>query len=273
MIPPIVGGIVFSLFALKGIQLTINHVFLMLLNGFLLACANAISNILNQVYDRDIDADHPKKRLRPIPSGLVSVDEAMSIVYILTVFTAGLSYAVFGFIYGLLMSTILVFAWLYSSPPLRLRNKLILSNLAIATPRGGLGILTAYSAFGNPFTMELLVPALAFAIYVFGANTFKDYDDMEADMKHGVESFPIVIGRTASTCLAILMSLGAYFILIAYDVNRSVYLLVGLPVFIIMVIMSVMDPELQGKGEMMWKLFYINYAIMMVSYVLSRVFE
>ncbi|MEM2233933.1 MAG: UbiA family prenyltransferase [Nitrososphaerota archaeon] len=267
LLAPVFGGVLFSALALKSQFLS--RIDLVLLNGFLMACANAASNVLNQIHDREIDADHPKKRYRPIPSGEVTMDEALSLVYVLTVFTIAVSYSVFGPIYGTLMSAILVFAWLYSSPPFRLKRYLLLNNLAIATPRGGLGIITAYSAFGNPLSSEILIPALAFAVYVFGANTFKDFDDMEADAKHGIRTLPVVLGRRGASLVTVPFLLAPFWILIMLDVGNSLNLF-ALPTTIAMIAVIAGDPELRGKGELMWRLFYLNYVLMMLGYVIPK---
>ncbi|MCS7118285.1 MAG: UbiA family prenyltransferase [Thaumarchaeota archaeon] len=260
----------FSVLALKQ-ELGFNHFPLIALNGFLLACANAISNILNQVYDRDIDAAHPKKKFRPIPSGQVSVDLAMSFVFILTVCVVGTSFVVFGLYYGVLMSLILIFAWLYSSPPARLRSRFLWSNLAIATPRGGLGIMTAYSAFASPFNLEIILPAIAFGIYVFGANTFKDFDDYEADASQGVRSIPIVLGKRKATAFSLPFVFVPYTFAALFPNYFSIHIAMAFPLAFAIALMGIIDPELKGRGEVVWMLFYYHYVALMVLYVVPKV--
>jgi len=270
LMPPIVGGVMFSLLALKS-TVTFSHIPLIVTNGFLLACANAVSNILNQIHDRDIDAAHPKKSRRPIPSGQISVDLAMSIVFILTVFTVGASFTIFGLYYGVLMSAILTFAWLYSSPPARLRSRFLLSNAAIATPRGGLGIMCAYSAFRPPLTAEILLPAVAFGIYVFGANTFKDFDDLEADMKYGVRSLPAVLGRRLATAVSLPFVFVPYFFMFVFPDVFPHQMVMAFPLALAIMVLGIKDPELNGRGELMWMLFYIHYMMLMITYVVPKV--
>jgi chlorophyll synthase len=270
LLPPVVGGVMFSALALKS-SVSLGHVPLIILNGFLLSCANAVSNILNQVYDREIDAAHPKKRGRPIPSGRVSVDLAMSIVFILTVALVGASFTVFGLAYGVLMSLILVFAWLYSSPPLRLRNRFLLSNLAIATPRGGLGIMTAYSAFGDPLNIEILLPAVAFGIYVFGANTFKDFDDYEADASHGVRSLPVVLGKVYATAVSLPFVFVPYIFMVLLPAVFPWQMVLAIPAALLIALLCVSDMTLEGKGELVWMLFYIHYMLLMIGYVVPKI--
>ncbi|MEM1944149.1 MAG: UbiA family prenyltransferase [Nitrososphaerota archaeon] len=268
LVAPIVGGVTFSAVALKTHFL--DSILLVVLNGFLLACANAVSNILNQIYDREIDADHPSKRFRPIPSGEVSVDSAMSVAYILTILVVAVSFTVFGLVYGVLMSIILVFAWLYSSPPLRLKRVFLLNNLALATPRGGLGIMTAYSAFGNPLSLEILLPAFLFAVYIFGANTLKDFEDIEADRKHGVRTVPVVLGRVYAAAFTFPFLLLPILVLIYFDFMNLANL-IPLPTTLLMGYVIASNPGLTGVERLMWRIFYINYALLMVCYAVPRV--
>jgi len=235
------------------------------LSGFLLACTNAISNITNQVHDRDIDLQTLHKKNRPIPSGEVSVDEALSIVVVLTIIVLGLAWYFFPHFYGILLSIILMFSWMYNSPPLRLKARFFWSNLSIAAPRGGLGIVAAFSAFASPFDSRVLIPALAFGIYVFGVNTLKDYEDYEADRKMGVRNFCTVLGKEKASAL-IVPFLGLPYVVFAFGLYPFIFLTV--PIGAVMVYILCRYPRLEGRGLWMWRLFYLHFALMMVTYVL-----
>jgi len=267
LIPPIVGGFLFGLMGIRvsGQPFTSEVVVLALLNGFILACTNAISNIVNQVHDRELDLLLPHKRSRPIPSGQVSVDEALSIVVVLIILTLSLAWFYFKPFYGLILSTILTFTWMYNSPPLRLKTRLVWSNFAIATPRGALGIIAAFSAFANPLDKRIIIPALAFGIYVYGANTFKDYEDCEVDKIVGVRNFCTVYGREKASYIVLPFLYLPFVIFSLYEsyLAASVILLSG-----VMTIILMEDPALKGKGILMWKLFYLQFALMMFLYAL-----
>lgn len=267
LVPPLCGGFLFGLMGIRVSGLAFNYqvVFLALLNGFLLACANAISNIMNQVHDREIDQRNYHKRLRPIPSGQVSIDEALSIVAVLIIMSLGLAWFFFPPFYGILLSIIMMFSWLYNSPPLRLRMKLYWSNFMIATPRGALGIIAAYSAFANPLDSRILVPALALGIYVFGTNTFKDYEDYDVDKLMGVRNFCTVYGKE-KTSMIILPFL--YLPFLIFILSRSYMVLLALPLSIAMTIILRRYPDLKGHGALMWKLFYLEFCLLLVLYAL-----
>jgi len=267
LVAPLCGGLLFSLMGIKvsGLPFTSGVVLLGFLNGFLLACANAISNINNQIHDRELDRLQPQKKSRPIPSGEVDIDDALSIVVILMIMTLGLAWFFFPPFYGIVLSVILAFSWMYNSPPLSLKTQLFWSNFAIATPRGALGIIAAYSAFANPLDSRILVPALAFGVYVFGANTFKDYEDCEVDKKMGVRNFCTVFGREKASIIVLPF---LYVPFLIFGLNGSYVVLVAFPLTIAMTIILRKHPALIDRGVLMWKLFYMQFALMMLLYTL-----
>lgn len=266
LLPPLCAGLLFGLMGIKvsGLPITFYVIFLGCLSGFLLACANAISNIVNQIHDRDIDRLIPHKKNRPIPSGEVSVDEAMSIVVVLMILTLSLAWSIFPPFYGAILSVILCFTWMYNSPPLRLKNRLFWSNFAIATPRGALGIITAYSVFANPLDARILIPALAFGIYVYGANTFKDYEDCVVDKQMGVRNFCTVYGKKKASWIILPFLSVPLFVFLPGNVLPFL----TFPLSAVMTGIIVRDPELRGRGVLMWKLFYLQFSLMMLLYVI-----
>ena len=236
---------------------------LVVLVGFILACMNYSSNALNQIMDRDIDALQPHKKNRPIPSGRISSQEATGLVVILLLITLSLGYSVFGFWFGLLLSTIGVFVWLYNTPPLRLRMRLIWSNFSMSVPRGALGIIVAYSAFADPLDSRILVPALAFGIYVFGCNTFKDYEDYEADKKMGVRNFCTVYGKEKASQIVLPF---LYIPFLIFFLSGNNLTLLCLPLSSIMTVILRHNPGLKAQGILIWKLFYLQFGLMMMLY-------
>jgi len=267
LLAPFCGGLLFGLMAIKvaNLPFSFHTIFLGCLSGILLACANAISNITNQVHDRDIDMLLPRKKNRPIPSGRVTVDEALSIIMILSMVTLSLAWYFLSSFYGATLTVILAFSWMYNSPPFRLKMKLGWSNLAIATPRGALGIIAAYSAFANPLDTRVLIPALAFGIYVFGANTFKDFEDCEGDKKMGVRNFCTVYGKQKASTIIIPFLFIPFFILLA---TGQTLFFVSVFLSCVMFALLMEDPTLKDRGVLMWKLFYIQFALTMFLYTL-----
>lgn len=171
-----------------------------------LVILNAASNALNAVYDVEIDKIN--KPYRPIPSGIVTKDEARTIAWILypmVLFRAVLVNRTF----GLFVLLIMLITISYSTRPLRLKKRLWVSNITIAFGRGLLGFVAAWSIFGDPF--ESAVPWLiggVMMIFLIGAITSKDFTDMKGDRIHGVRTLPVAYGVRKSAIIS-----GPFFVL------------------------------------------------------------
>jgi len=155
-----------------------------------IALVNAASNSLNQATDKE--GDKISKPYRPIPRGIVKADEAQSLAYILYLF-ALLRAVTINQWFGFFIFLIMVFTVLYSLPP-RIKRVFFLNQIWIAIPRGLLGILAAWSVFGNPFEPLPLIIGSCATIYLIGGMTTKDIVDAEADKKMGVKTLINVYG-------------------------------------------------------------------------------
>ncbi|MEM1557415.1 MAG: UbiA family prenyltransferase [Thermoproteota archaeon] len=267
LLAPIFGGLVFSYLGYLEVGGPRCRI---LLTPLILALVNYTSNVINQIYDRDIDKVN--KPYRPIPSGEVSVDGALSLAILLTIIVIGVSYFVNN-LFGLLLSIIMVFAWMYSAPPLRLRSRLFWSNIALAAPRGALGILTAYASYANPFNnVPLLVFSLGVAVYVFGGNTFKDFPDEVGDRMFGVRNFVTVYGRRRAFRIAVISILLSS-ILFLYSMGVNIYTLPTLSIlYTSFILFGLKNPELKTKTEntVMWTIFYVGMLALFILYLVSR---
>ena len=267
LLAPAVGGLLFSYI---GFMHNPGPIYKVFIAALILVFANYTSNVINQIYDREIDKIN--KPYRPIPAGEISVDEAFSLAILLTIATLSLAYTLIGSLFGILLSIILAFAWMYSAPPLRLRSRLLLSNLALATPRGALGILTAYSAYANPFeNHSLLLLALGMAVYVFGGNTFKDIPDEEGDKKCGVRNFVTVYGRKTAIQISLTYVALSYPFILA-SLNNPIYSLPFAGTIIAMLFFAMKHPYLKTKTEntILWTLFYLGMIAGFLSFFISQ---
>ena len=168
----------------------------LLWGAIILMLVNAGSNALNQVYDADID--RVNKPERPIPSGRIRPDEALSIAWLLY-FVAFFRAALFlRGPYFLLILALIGFTYAYSVPPLRLKERLWTNNVSIALARGMLGFVAAWCIFGNPFNPLPWVIGGIMAFFLVGAMTTKDFTDVEGDRMYGARTLPVVYGLERS---------------------------------------------------------------------------
>ncbi len=162
------------------------------------AIANAASNVINQVYDLDIDKIN--KPNRPLPSGALTVAEAMTfawLLYILTLFRAGQVSRTFTYFLLIFMVCTII----YTIPPFRLKKRFILNNGVIAVARGLILFVAGWSIFGDPWHPTPWFAGLVLMVFLFGATTSKDFTDIEGDRQYGMRTFPVVIGKKKAALL------------------------------------------------------------------------
>jgi 4-hydroxybenzoate polyprenyltransferase len=176
------------------------------------ACAallNAASNIINQIYDLDID--RVNKPQRPLVTGAIGMAPAWRfaiVVYALALLPTWLvvvwpASSLVGkavaplvrhecfFIY--LIGLIATFV--YSAPGLgRTKAHAFLANLTIAVPRGMLLKVAGWSMVASIVHVEPWFIGFVFFLFLVGASSTKDFSDMQGDLAGGCITLPIRFG-------------------------------------------------------------------------------
>jgi 4-hydroxybenzoate polyprenyltransferase len=165
------------------------------------AILNAGSNAINQIYD--LELDRVNKPHRPLPSGRITrrAAAAFSVVcYAAALLTASLVNRETALIYA----AAAVGTWMYSAPPLRLRDHWLWSNFTIALFRGALlkvagwAVLATVLASWEPWYIGAI-----FFVFLLGAAGTKDFSDLEGDRRGGARTLPVVFGpRRAAQMIA-----------------------------------------------------------------------
>jgi 4-hydroxybenzoate polyprenyltransferase len=216
-------------------QITFAVVFNVVLGSLCAALLNAASNVINQIYD--LDVDNVNKPERMLPSGRIRLGAAWRytwVLYALAVIPVWLvviypaqglaermimpterlvgpdgplewlgalvaSHAVF-FIYIAGM----IFTFVYSAPSLgRTKRHAIGANVTIAIPRGMLLKVAGWGMVGPVLATEPWYIGLIFALFLLGAASTKDFSDMEGDRAGGCYTLPIRYGvRRAAYMMA-----------------------------------------------------------------------
>ena len=155
-------------------------------------CLNAASNIINQIFDLEIDRVNKPERL--LASGRVSMREAVSLAGGFTLVSFLLAWAVPNKeFFGIVFLTFWI-VFFYSAPPLRIKRIPFLANFWIAIPRGSLLVISGWTSVKSFQDPEIWFLAAIFGLFVFGATTTKDFSDMEGDRRFGCRTIPIVLG-------------------------------------------------------------------------------
>ncbi|WP_455392259.1 UbiA prenyltransferase family protein [[Eubacterium] cellulosolvens] len=165
-----------------------------------LILVNAGSNVLNQVYDLKIDKIN--KPYRPIPSKIITKNEARTIAWVIYLVALWRAATVSSGAFVFLILIIMLITIFYSIPPVQLKKRLFISNISIAFARGMLGFVAGWSIFGDPFNNTPWLIGLIMSIYLIGAVTTKDFTDMAGDKKYGMRTLPVVFGKQKAIALS-----------------------------------------------------------------------
>ena len=156
------------------------------------ASLNAASNIVNQLFDLEIDRVNKPERV--LPSGKLSRQEAWGSAFLFFLVSLVSAWAVpnkqfFGIV--LIAAAVTFF---YSSPPLRMKRFPFLANLWIAIPRGMLLMVSGWASVRTVWDREIWILGAVFGLFVFGATTTKDFSDVEGDKRYGCTTVPALLG-------------------------------------------------------------------------------
>jgi chlorophyll/bacteriochlorophyll a synthase len=156
-----------------------------------LVCAT--SQVVNDWYDRDVDAINEPNR--PIPSGRLPGRWG----WWMALTGTGLS-LVLGAVLGpwVFLATIvgLVFAWIYSAPPLRLKNNGWYGNAAVGFSYESLAWITGAAVMlgGAMPDARILLLAFLYGLGAHGIMTLNDFKAIDGDRQMGIRTLPVQLG-------------------------------------------------------------------------------
>jgi chlorophyll synthase len=182
---------------------------MLLIAGVILAgpllCAT--SQVVNDWYDRDVDAINEPNR--PIPSGRIPGRWGLYLSLIWTLLSLLLAFALGPWV---LAATVvgLILAWAYSAPPLRLKQNGWFGNAAVGFSYESLAWVTGAAVMlgGAMPDWRILVLAFLYGLGAHGIMTLNDFKAIEGDKQMGVRSLPVQLGvRGAAWTACIVMIL------------------------------------------------------------------
>lgn len=154
--------------------------------------AHSASQAFNMAEDADMDRETPHKQDRPIPSGVVTEDEARTLALILSGMAIWRAFWV-DKMFGGFVLVLLFFGIFYNLSPIRAKEKII-SIPWQAASRGLLMFPAVWSAYGNPFTPTPWILGLFAFFYVMGFQNSADIIDRTVDEKYGIRTFIVEFG-------------------------------------------------------------------------------
>ena len=160
----------------------------------------ATSQAVNDWFDRHVDAINEPER--PIPSGRVPGRWGLYVGLIWTALSLALAATLGAWVVG---ATVLglALAWLYSAPPLRLKQRGWLGPVSVGLCYEGLAWFTGAAVMTGGLP-DGRITAVA-GLYSFGAigiMVLNDFKAVEGDRRTGVLSVPVELGVKAAAWLA-----------------------------------------------------------------------
>ena len=176
-----------------------------------LVCAT--SQVVNDWYDRDVDAINEPDR--PIPSGRLPGNWGYKMAVAGTVLSLILGAALGLWVF---LATVvgLIFAWIYSAPPLRLKNNGWYGNAAVGFSYETLAWITGAAVMlGGAMPDErILWLAFLYGLGAHGIMTLNDFKAIEGDRQLGVRTLPVQLGVKAAAWVACVVMMTPQFIVV-----------------------------------------------------------
>jgi chlorophyll synthase len=207
----------------------------MLMSGPLLT---GYTQTVNDFYDRDIDAIN--EPYRPIPSGAISIPQVVVQIWVLLLGGIAVAYGLDRWA-GHSFPTITVLAiggsflsYIYSAPPLKLKQNGWLGNYALGASYIALPWWAGHALFGD-LTPTIVVLTLFYSLAGLGIAVVNDFKSVEGDRQLGLKSLPVMFGVTTAAWICVLMidvfqaGIALYLIHIHQNLYAVILLLLVIP--------------------------------------------
>uniref|UniRef100_B8HUG0 Chlorophyll synthase, ChlG n=1 Tax=Cyanothece sp. (strain PCC 7425 / ATCC 29141) TaxID=395961 RepID=B8HUG0_CYAP4 len=236
---PLVWGVVCGAASSGHYTWTLEN-FLMAIGCMLLSgpIMTGYTQTMNDYYDREIDAIN--EPYRPIPSGIIPLPQVVAQILILLI--AGLLLAVgldfwAGHHYPSVTMTALggaFLAYIYSAPPLKLKQNGWLGNYALGASYIALPWWAGHALFGQ-LNWKIVILTLAYSLAGLGIAIVNDFKSVEGDRKLGLKSLPVMFGVRPAAWLCVLMidifqvAMAAYLMYIHQNLYAVILILLIIP--------------------------------------------
>ncbi|MBW4627174.1 MAG: chlorophyll synthase ChlG [Brasilonema octagenarum HA4186-MV1] len=207
----------------------------MLLAGPLLT---GYTQTLNEYYDREIDAIN--EPYRPIPSGAIPLPQVITQILVLLFAGIGLAF-VLDVWAGHEFPTITVaailgsfIAYIYSAPPLKLKQNGWLGTYALGASYIALPWCTGHALFGE-LNWKIVVLTVVYSLAGLGIAIVNDFKSIEGDRKFGLKSLPVMFGVTTAAWICVVMidvfqvAIAAYLVYIHENLYAAILVLLVIP--------------------------------------------
>jgi chlorophyll synthase len=207
----------------------------MLLSGPLMT---GYTQTLNDFYDREIDAIN--EPYRPIPSGAISISQVVTQILVLLLAGIGVAYGLdvwaqheFPIMTVLTLGGALI-AYIYSAPPLKLKQNGWLGNYALGASYIALPWWAGHALFGT-LNGTIMILTLIYSMAGLGIAVVNDFKSVEGDRQLGLKSLPVMFGIGAAAWICVIMidvfqaGIAGYLIYVHQQLYATIVLLLLIP--------------------------------------------
>jgi chlorophyll/bacteriochlorophyll a synthase len=204
---PLIWGVVCGAASSGAYTWSVSNVLLvalcMLMSG---PCLTGYTQTVNEYYDREIDAVN--EPYRPIPSGAIGLGQVVVQMWVLLVAGVAIAFTLdravgheFPILTALALGGSLV-AYIYSAPPLKLKQNGWLGNYALGASYIALPWWAGHALFGK-LNATIILLTLFYSLAGLGIAIVNDFKSVEGDTKFGLQSMPVMFGinRAAWICV------------------------------------------------------------------------
>ena len=257
---PLFAGIFGVLASVQSI--TFEHIKVAIYVGVTLMLAQFAGQVINQYADAELDK--LVKPYRPIPSGLITREEALGLSWLLAGFAIARAFTLSTF-FGLITLILLFFAVFYSLVPLSPRKiHPILNTCWMAISRGFLPMFAVLSVYGN--VDEAWPYAILAFMWVMGFQASKDVTDVEGDRKFGIRTIPNTYGQKGLTATMMTCT----FMFCALTVWFKAYVMLLLVPLAVLAILTTKKQATLTENTYSWTAFYLGLALIYVLLFASK---
>ena len=207
----------------------------MLLSGPLMT---GYTQTMNDYYDREIDAIN--EPYRPIPSGAISIGQVVTQILLLLLGGIGVAYGLdvwaqhdFPIMTMLTLGGALI-AYIYSAPPLKLKQNGWLGNYALGASYIALPWWAGHALFGE-LNSTIMILTLIYSLAGLGIAVVNDFKSVEGDRQLGLKSLPVMFGITTAAWICVIMidlfqaGIAGYLMYIHQQLYATIVLLLVIP--------------------------------------------
>lgn len=236
---PLIWGVLCGAASSGHFEWHVEHVLVslacMLMSGPLLT---GYTQTINDYYDRELDAIN--EPYRPIPSGAIGLGQVQVQIWVLLISGIAVSYGLdrwanheFPILMALAIGGSLV-SYVYSAPPLKLKQNGWLGNYALGASYIALPWWAGHALFGQ-LNVTVVLLTLLYSMAGLGIAVVNDFKSVEGDKALGLKSLPVMFGIGTAAWICVLMidifqaGMATYLIAIHKNVYAVLLILMIIP--------------------------------------------